>query len=163
MSDDFDLLVIGAGSGGIAAARRAAEYGAKVGVVEVDRLGGTCVNRGCVPKKLMVYASRFPAAFEEAEGYGWMAVHSGFHWESLITAVNNEVTRLHGSYQRMLDTSGVTLRHGRGYFVDAHTVQILATDGGTRIETPYDQCVLIMPTRRPKKGETAVRLGRFVG
>ena len=130
MSDDFDLLVIGAGSGGIAAARRAAEYGAKVGVVEFDRLGGTCVNRGCVPKKLMVYASRFPAAFEEAQGYGWTVVQSALHWGTMITAVNNEVTRLHGSYQQMLDNSGVTVLPGRGYFVDPHTVKIPATDKG---------------------------------
>lgn len=81
MSYDFDLFVIGAGSGGIATARRAAEYGAKVGIVEYDRLGGTCVNRGCVPKKLMVYASHFPNHFVEARGYGWSVGETSFNWE----------------------------------------------------------------------------------
>lgn len=124
MSYDFDLFVIGAGSGGIATARRAAQYGAKVGIVESDRLGGTCVNRGCVPKKLMVYASHFPAAFEESAGYGWTVGESSFDWEKMITAVNNEVDRLNGIYQRMLDNSGVTLYEGYGKFVDSHTIEI---------------------------------------
>ena len=88
MSYDFDLFVIGAGSGGIATARRAAQYGAKVGIVESDRLGGTCVNRGCVPKKLMVYAAHFPAGFEESAGYGWTVGSSSFNWTKMINAVN---------------------------------------------------------------------------
>jgi glutathione reductase (NADPH) len=124
MSYDFDLFVIGAGSGGIATARRAAEYGAKVGVAEYDRLGGTCVNRGCIPKKLMVYASHFPELFTDAEGYGWSAVKSQLDWPKMITAVNNEVTRLNGIYQRMLDNSKVELLHGRGKFIDHHTIQV---------------------------------------
>ncbi|MGL4884315.1 MAG: FAD-dependent oxidoreductase, partial [Waterburya sp.] len=124
MSYDFDLFVIGAGSGGIATARRAAQYGAKVGIVESDRLGGTCVNRGCVPKKLMVYASHFPAAFEESVGYGWTVGESSFDWHKMITAVNNEVTRLNGIYQRMLDNSAVKLYQGHGKFIDSHTIEI---------------------------------------
>lgn len=124
MSYDFDLFVIGAGSGGIATARRAAEYGAKVGVAEFDRLGGTCVNRGCIPKKLMVYASHFPELFTDAEGYGWSAVKSQLDWPKMITAVNNEVTRLNGIYQRMLDNSKVELLHGHGKFIDHHTIQV---------------------------------------
>ena len=124
MSYDFDLFVIGAGSGGIATARRAAEYGAKVGVAEFDRLGGTCVNRGCIPKKLMVYASHFPELFTDAEGYGWSAVKSELDWPKMITAVNDEVTRLNGIYQRMLDNSKVELLHGRGKFIDHHTIQV---------------------------------------
>jgi glutathione reductase (NADPH) len=124
MSYDFDLFVIGAGSGGIATARRAAEYGAKVGVAEYDRLGGTCVNRGCIPKKLMVYASHFPELFTDAEGYGWSRVQSQLDWPKMITAVNNEVTRLNGIYQRMLDNSKVEIIHGRGKFIDHHTVQV---------------------------------------
>ncbi|MGL5795059.1 MAG: glutathione-disulfide reductase [Waterburya sp.] len=124
MSYDFDLFVIGAGSGGIATARRAAQYGAKVGIVESDRLGGTCVNRGCVPKKLMVYASHFPAAFEESVGYGWTVGESSFDWHKMITAVNNEVTRLNGIYQRMLDNSAVQLYQGHGKFIDSHTIEI---------------------------------------
>jgi glutathione reductase (NADPH) len=124
MSYDFDLFVIGAGSGGIATARRAAQYGAKVGIVESDRLGGTCVNRGCVPKKLMVYASHFPNGFEESAGYGWTVGETSFDWLKMITAVNNEVDRLNGIYQKMLDNSEVKIYRGYGKFVDAHTIQI---------------------------------------
>lgn len=124
MSYDFDLFVIGAGSGGIAAARRAAEYGAKVGLAEVGRLGGTCVNRGCVPKKLMVYASHFPAIFDEAVAYGWSEVTSQLNWQKMVTAVNQEVERLNGVYQKMLDNSNVELFRGYASFVDDHTVQI---------------------------------------
>ncbi len=124
MSYDFDLFVIGAGSGGIATARRAAQYGAKVGIVESDRLGGTCVNRGCVPKKLMVYASHFPEGFEESAGYGWTVGETSFNWTKMITAVNNEVDRLNGIYQRMLDNSNVEVFEGYGKFVDSHTIEI---------------------------------------
>ncbi len=124
MSYDFDLFVIGGGSGGIATARRAAEYGAKVGVAEYDRLGGTCVNRGCIPKKLMVYASHFPELFTDAEGYGWSAVQSQLDWPKMIAAVNNEVIRLNGIYQRMLDNSKVEVFPDRAKFIDHHTLQV---------------------------------------
>jgi glutathione reductase (NADPH) len=124
MSYDFDLFVIGAGSGGIATARRAAEYGAKVGIAEFDRLGGTCVNRGCIPKKLMVYASHFPSWFEDSKGYGWSAVESQLDWQKMIGAVNGEVDRLNGVYQGMLERSGVKLYQGYAEFVDPHTLKI---------------------------------------
>ncbi|USR89680.1 glutathione-disulfide reductase [Phormidium yuhuli AB48] len=124
MTYDFDLFVIGAGSGGIATARRAAEYGAKVGIAEDDRLGGTCVNRGCVPKKLMVYASHFPEQFHDAAGYGWSAVQSQLDWPKMVKAVNDEVTRLNGIYQRMLDKSEVQVFRESARFVDSHTVQV---------------------------------------
>ncbi len=124
MSYDFDLFVIGGGSGGIATARRAAEYGTKVGLAEVNRLGGTCVNRGCVPKKLMVYASHFPAIFTEAVGYGWSEVKSQLNWQKMVTAVNQEIERLNAIYQKMLDTSKVELFRNYASFVDHHTVQI---------------------------------------
>ncbi|MGB3614694.1 MAG: glutathione-disulfide reductase [Elainellaceae cyanobacterium] len=124
MAYEFDYFVIGAGSGGIASARRAAQYGAKVGVAEYGRLGGTCVNRGCVPKKLMVYASNFPNHFEEATGYGWSPVESQFDWIALTTAVNNEVSRLNGIYQRMLDNSNVKIFRDRARFIDPHTLQV---------------------------------------
>lgn len=124
MNYDFDLFVIGAGSGGIATARRAAEYGAKVGLAEFDRLGGTCVNRGCVPKKLMVYASHFPKDFQAASGYGWTVGETSFDWKTMITAVNKEVSRLNGIYQRMLDKSEVKIYQGHGRLVDSHTVAI---------------------------------------
>ncbi len=124
MTYDFDLFIIGAGSGGIATARRAAEYEAKVGIAEFDRLGGTCVNRGCVPKKLMVYASHFPELFSDAKGYGWSAVQSSLDWEKMITTVNNEVIRLNGVYQKMLDNSKVEVFQGYGKVVDAHTILV---------------------------------------
>ena len=124
MSYDYDLLVIGAGSGGIATARRAAEYGAKVAVIEFDKLGGTCVNRGCIPKKLMVYASHFPGLMDEAIGYGWSPVKSKLDWQKMVAQVNGEVARLNGIYQRMLDNSKVEVIVGKGSFVDSHTVAV---------------------------------------
>ncbi len=124
MSYDYDLFVIGGGSGGIAAARRATEYGAKVALAEFDRLGGTCVNRGCIPKKLMVYASHFPHWFEDAKDYGWSVGEASLDWKKMTTAVNGEVDRLNGVYQRMLDKANVTVYEGYAQFVDAHTLAI---------------------------------------
>jgi glutathione reductase (NADPH) len=124
MTYDYDLFVIGGGSGGIATARRAAQYGAKVAVAEFDRLGGTCVNRGCIPKKLMVYASHFPDLFEDAQGFGWSAVQSTFDWQKMITAVNKELERLNGVYQNMIDKAQVELFRGYAKFLDPHTVEI---------------------------------------
>jgi glutathione reductase (NADPH) len=124
MAYDFDLFVIGGGSGGIAAARRATEYGARVGLAEAGRLGGTCVNRGCVPKKLMVYASHFPEQFEAAAGYGWTVGDRRFDWPTLITALDREVTRLNGIYQTMLEKSGVHLFRHYAHFLDDHTLAV---------------------------------------
>jgi len=124
MSYDYDLFVIGGGSGGIAAARRATEYGAKVALAEFDRLGGTCVNRGCIPKKLMVYASHFPHWFEDAKDYGWSVGEASLNWKKMTTAVNGEVDRLNGVYQRMLDKANVIVYQGYAQFVDAHTLAI---------------------------------------
>lgn len=124
MAYDFDLFAIGAGSGGIATARRAAQYGAKVAVAEFDRLGGTCVNRGCVPKKLMVYASHFASHVQEAAGYGWTFEAGKFDWSQMITAVNNEVARLNAIYQRMIDNAEVTLYKGHARIVDSHTIEV---------------------------------------
>jgi glutathione reductase (NADPH) len=121
---DYDLFVIGGGSGGIATARRAAEYGTKVGIAENDRLGGTCVNRGCIPKKLMVYASHFPEYVEEAEAYGWSKATIELNWSKMITVVNNEVNRLNGIYQRMLDNSKVEIFRNYASFIDNHTLQV---------------------------------------
>ncbi|MDY6783140.1 MAG: glutathione-disulfide reductase [Cyanobacteriota bacterium] len=123
-SYDFDLFVIGGGSGGIATARRAAEYGAKVAVAEFDRLGGTCVNRGCIPKKLLVYASHFPKLMQDAQGYGWSGVESTLDWQKTIAAVNGEVERLNGVYKRLLDNSKVELVRGYAKFADEHTVEV---------------------------------------
>ncbi len=124
MSYDFDLFVIGGGSGGVATARRAAEYGAKVALAEYNRLGGTCVNVGCVPKKLMVYTSHFPAQFQESQGYGWSPVKSTLDWSKMITAVNQETERLNGIYQRMLDNSKVELYRDYAKLLDPHTVEV---------------------------------------
>lgn len=124
MTYDYDLFVIGGGSGGIAAGRRAAQYGTKVAVAEFDRLGGTCVNRGCIPKKLMVYASHFPSLFEDAQGFGWSGVESSLDWKKMITAVDNELTRLNGVYQNMLDNAKVELMRGYAKFLDPHTLEV---------------------------------------
>ncbi|MEA5469270.1 glutathione-disulfide reductase [Spirulina sp. 06S082] len=124
MSYDYDLFVIGGGSGGVATARRAAQYGAKVAVAESDLLGGTCVHRGCVPKKFMVYASHFPNQFVESSGYGWTVGEYSFDWSKLTTAVNNETTRLKGIYEGMLDKSEVEVFNAHAKFIDAHTVEI---------------------------------------
>ena len=124
MAYDFDLFAIGAGSGGIATARRAAQYGARVAVAEFDRLGGTCVNRGCVPKKLMVYASHFASHVQEAAGYGWTFEPGKFDWSHMLTAVNDEVTRLNAIYQRMIDNAEVALFKGHARIMDPHTIEV---------------------------------------
>ena len=121
---DYDLLVIGGGSGGVACARRAAAYGAKAGVIENDRLGGTCVHRGCIPKKLLVYASRFGHDFEDAAGYGWTVGARSFDWSAMVRAKSAELDRLEGIYRRLLRESGAALIAGTGRFVDAHTVAV---------------------------------------
>ena len=121
---DFDLFVIGAGSGGVRASRMAASYGARVGVAEDLYLGGTCVNVGCVPKKLFAYAAHFAEDFEDAEGYGWDLAKAGFTWSRLLENKNTEITRLNGIYRNLLVSAGVTLVEGRARFVDSHTVAI---------------------------------------
>ncbi len=121
---DYDLFVIGAGSGGVRASRIAAGHGARVGICEESRVGGTCVIRGCVPKKLLVYASQFSEHFEDAAGYGWQVGDSRFDWQALIAAKDREIDRLNGIYHKLLDNAGVTLHRGRGRLVDAHTVEV---------------------------------------
>lgn len=125
MSDyQYDLFVIGAGSGGVRAARMAASFGAKVAVAEAQHLGGTCVNVGCVPKKLLVYASHFPEDVEDANAYGWQTSSLDFSWSRLIANKNTEIERLNGVYQRLLDESGVDTLFGMASLVDDHTVEI---------------------------------------
>ena len=124
MTFDYDLLVIGAGSGGLASSKRAASYGAKVAILEGDLVGGTCVIRGCVPKKLMVYASIFSHFYEDALGYGWSPVDASFDWGKLVENVQNEVMRLNQLHIRLLEKAGVELITGFGRFVDAHTVAV---------------------------------------
>jgi len=124
MTYDYDLFVIGAGSGGLASSKRAASYGAKVAIAENDLVGGTCVIRGCVPKKLMVYASTFSHLYEDAIGYGWSAVESSFDWEKLVTSVDTEVRRLSKLHISFLEKAGVELISGYAKFIDAHTVEV---------------------------------------
>ena len=121
---DFDLFVIGVGSGGVRAARMSATYGARVATAEDRYMGGTCVNVGCVPKKLFVYASHFSEAYEEAEGFGWAPASPGFTWPVLLNNKNTEIQRLNDVYRGLLDGAGVTHFDGRARIVDAHHVSI---------------------------------------
>jgi glutathione reductase (NADPH) len=124
---DFDLFVIGAGSGGVRASRMAASFGARVAVAEDLYLGGTCVNVGCVPKKLFAYAAHFAEDIEDARGYGWDLAEAGFTWKRLLDNKNAEITRLNGIYRNLLVSAGVTLIDGRARFVDSHTVEVNGT------------------------------------
>ncbi|MBD2561058.1 MULTISPECIES: glutathione-disulfide reductase [Nostoc] len=124
MTFDYDLFVIGAGSGGLAASKRAASYGAKVAIAEDDLVGGTCVIRGCVPKKLMVYGSHFPALFSEASGYGWKVGNAEFDWEHFITSIDKEVRRLSQLHISFLEKAGVELIPSRATLLDSHTVEV---------------------------------------
>jgi glutathione reductase (NADPH) len=122
---DYDLFTIGAGSGGVAGSRRAAGYGARVAICEELRVGGTCVLRGCVPKKLLVYGAQFADAFADAAGFGWSVPPAKFDWPSLIAAKDQEIGRLSQIYINMLKNSGVEIIDGRGVVCDAHTVEVL--------------------------------------
>ncbi|WP_075216632.1 glutathione-disulfide reductase [Mongoliimonas terrestris] len=121
---DYDLFVIGAGSGGVRAGRIAAGYGARVAVAEEHRVGGTCVIRGCVPKKLMVYASRFPDEFEDAAGFGWTVGPASFDWPTLIAAKDREIDRLEKAYVANMERSGATILRTRAEIVDPNTVRL---------------------------------------
>jgi glutathione reductase (NADPH) len=146
MAYDYDLFVIGAGSGGVRAARMAAMTGARVGVAEEHRVGGTCVIRGCVPKKLMVYASGFARDFELAKGYGWSGgdqVH--FDWPTFLAAKDMEIARLSGIYTANLKKAGADLFDTRAEFVDPHTLRLVAED-----RTVTAQRILIATGGRPR-------------
>lgn len=121
---DFDLFVIGAGSGGVRASRMAASYGARVAVAEDRYMGGTCVNVGCVPKKLYVYASQFANAFRDARGFGWSEAEHDFDWATLRDNKVGEISRLNGVYDNLLGNAGVEVINGRARFVDAHKVEV---------------------------------------
>ncbi|UVL86133.1 glutathione-disulfide reductase [Pseudomonas sp. B21-028] len=124
MTYDFDLYVIGAGSGGVRAARFSANFGAKVAVAESRYLGGTCVNVGCVPKKLLVYGAHFTEDFEQSKGFGWTPGEAKFDWATLIANKDREISRLNDIYRHLLLNSGVTLHEGHAKIVDPHTVEI---------------------------------------
>ena len=121
---DYDLIVLGAGSGGVRASRLAAGYGKKVAVVESAALGGTCVNVGCVPKKLFYYASHFSEEFQHSRGFGWQLVAQQFDWPTLLRHKNKEIERLNGIYEKLLLNAGVTIIEGRGQFVGPHEVSV---------------------------------------
>ena len=121
---EFDLFTIGAGSGGIRASRRAAAFGARVAVAEQQFLGGTCVNIGCIPKKLFSYAAHFRKDFEDAHGYGWSFDRLSFDWQALLEGKNREIERLNGVYDKLLTQSGVELIMGRAKVTGPHTVEV---------------------------------------
>ena len=139
---DFDLITIGAGSGGVAASRYAASKGARGAICEQGRVGGTCVLRGCVPKKIFMYGAQFADAFADAAGYGWQVPQAAFDLSRLTAVKNAETSRLEAVYNKMLADSGVKLQQGRAQVLDPHTVQVgsrrlsaqrllLATGGST--------------------------------
>jgi glutathione reductase (NADPH) len=131
---EVDLFVIGAGSGGVRAARIAAGYGASVMVAEEYRVGGTCVIRGCVPKKLLVYAARYADEFEDALGYGWSVSEPVFDWAKLIANKDREIARLEAAYTTTLERAAVAVVKSRAVLEDAHTVRLLASGGTVRAE-----------------------------
>ncbi|WP_175856412.1 glutathione-disulfide reductase [Burkholderia anthina] len=124
MDFDYDLFVIGAGSGGVRLARMSASYGARVGIAEEEQIGGTCVLRGCIPKKLLVYASHYPHELEDAKGFGWTFGAGTLDWPALIAAKDREINRLSDIYINLLRQSGVDMHAGRATLVDAHTVAV---------------------------------------
>ena len=147
MAYEYDLFVIGAGSGGVRAARIAAMSGAKVAVAEEHRVGGTCVIRGCVPKKFMVYASEFSSHFQTAQGFGWSGLDGAtFDWKTFITAKDIEIARLSGIYVTNLQKAGADLVHARAVLKDAHTVEIVGKN-----QTVTADKVLIATGGRPIK------------
>ncbi|MDY7578021.1 glutathione-disulfide reductase [Herbaspirillum sp. RTI4] len=143
---DYDLLTIGAGSGGVRASRFAAQYGAKVGIVEQQYLGGTCVNVGCIPKKLMAYAAHFHGEVEDARGFGWQVEKAVFDWATLIANKDVEIARLNSVYRRLLDGSGVDILDGHAVIEDAHTVLV----GDRRLTSAH---ILIATGGKPTAAE----------
>src|SRR5580765_2289346 len=121
---DYDLFVIGAGSSDLRAARVAARHGARAAIAEESRVGGTCVIRGCIPKKILVFAAHFREEFEDSRGYGWSPSHARFDWPTLIANKNMEIDRLNLIYKQLLADSGVTLFECRARLVDRHTVEV---------------------------------------
>src|SRR5262245_30564938 len=122
MQFDVDLFVIGGGSGGVRAARVAAEHGARVAIAEADRWGGTCVIRGCVPKKLLVFASEARRAVEDARGHGWTIANATHDWATLVAAKDKEIERLSRAYADRLRKAGAEVLHGRAVLNDPHTI-----------------------------------------
>lgn len=151
---EFDLVVVGGGSGGVRAARIAASHGARVALVEEYRLGGTCVIRGCVPKKLMVYASRFSQEFEEAKGYGWAIESARFDWAALKARRDAEVARLEGIYRTNLVNAGVQIFSGRAQLLDPQTVAVLNPDRSALVRLQATH--ILIATGAMPTGATAI-------
>lgn len=145
---DVDLFVIGAGSGGVRAARIAGEHGARVMVAEESRVGGTCVIRGCIPKKLLVYASRFRHEFEDAAGFGWTIGNAHFDWPTLIKNKDKEIARLEAAYRNTVQRAGGEIVDSRAVVEDAHTVRLLKT--GARIRAAF---ILVATGGHPMRPE----------
>ena len=129
---DYDLFVIGAGSGGVRAARMAGGFGARVAIAEERYLGGTCVNVGCIPKKLFVYAAHFAEDFRDAAGYGWQVSEADFDWNVLLNNKNFEINRLNGIYENLLKRNNVVLYNGRAVLTGPNTIQVNDEDISTR-------------------------------
>ncbi len=133
MAHDYDLFVIGGGSGGVRAARMAAQRGARVGIAEAAALGGTCVNVGCIPKKLYSYAAHFAHDFQDAAGFGWDVKPPQFDWARLKANRAKEITRLNGVYQNLLQGPGVEILRGWAQLLDGHTVKVRTEAGETNV------------------------------
>src|ERR1700758_19067 len=144
---DIDLFVIGGGSGGVRAARIAASYGAKVMIAEEYRMGGTCVIRGCVPKKLFVIGSHVRQELEDAAGFGWTVPQASFDWPTLIANKDEEIARLEAVYHTLLEKAGVQVFKGRATLADPHTLQL---SDGSRVRAAY---VLISTGGTPSYGD----------
>lgn len=147
-SYDYDLFVIGGGSGGVRGARVAASLGKKVAIAEEYRYGGTCVIRGCVPKKLFVYASQFHEHFEDAAGFGWTVGESSFDWKKLVAAKDNEIARLEGLYKKGLAGANAEILETRAELLDAHTIKLLKSG-----ETVTAKTIVIATGGRPNPHE----------
>ncbi|WP_026986470.1 glutathione-disulfide reductase [Fodinicurvata fenggangensis] len=145
-SYDYDLFVIGAGSGGVRAARMSASHGARVAIAEERHFGGTCVNIGCVPKKLMVYASHFGEDFEDAAGYGWTLGKPEFDWKTLIANKDREIARLNGIYEKLLNNAGVEIFESRARLLDEHTIDV----GGKRVTAAH---ILVATGGKPAQAD----------
>jgi len=146
MQYDFDLFTIGGGSGGVRASRFAASYGAKVAIAEERWFGGTCVNVGCVPKKLFSYAAHFREDFHDAKGFGWTVGETSFDWPTLVAQKDKEIHRLNGIYEQILGKAGVEILKGRATVVDPHTVEL----GGRRITARH---ILVATGGRPTRDD----------
>jgi glutathione reductase (NADPH) len=157
MPQEVDLFVIGAGSGGVRAARIASGYGAKVMIAEEYRVGGTCVIRGCVPKKLLVYASRFADEFEDAAGYGWTVPQPSFDWATLIANKDREIARLEAAYTSNLERAKVAIVKSRAAIVDPHTIRLTANG-----ETVRAKHILIATGGAPSLGKEIEGYGHII-